>query len=169
MASSKLYVMLTIITLIIMIMAGCGGAQSRLNIGDKAPDFTLPSIDGKNISLSDFKGKRVIINTWSTKCVECKKEMPFIQEINDKYSNQDLVVLSINTLDSAKVAKEFVTNNGYTFPVLLDPQWEIYKKFCCPKTGDPNSFFINADGVLKKVKFGSFQSKEEIEDILKSL
>jgi len=155
--------------LVTLIMTGCGGSQSCPRIGDQAPNFALPSIDGKNVSLSDFNGKRVIINTWSTKCVECKKEMPYIQEIYNEYSKQGLVVLGINTLDSAKAAKEFVTTNGYTFPVLLDPQWEIYKKFCCPKTGDPNTFFINAEGVLKNVKFGSFQSKEEIESILKSL
>lgn len=151
-----------VISLLLIPLAGCGGTQTCPKIGDRAPDFTLPGIDGKSVSLSDFSGKPVIINTWSISCIECKKEMPYFQEIYNQYAPGGLVFLSVNTLDSTGSARDFLSKNGYTFTVLFDLKNEIYKKFCCPKNADPNTFFIGADGTIKAIKIGGFASKDEL-------
>jgi len=163
--------LLAILAIIIAlpVMAGCGSTQACPKIGDKAPDLTLPGIDGKNISLSSFSGKPVIINTWSASCIECKREMPYFKDIYNQYSPSGLVFLSVNTADSADAVKDFMSKNGYNFTILFDYKYEIYKKFCCPKNADPNTFFIGTDGSIKGIKIGGFTSKAEIDSIIKSM
>ncbi len=151
------------IIIAITVLCGCGTPQQACpKIGDKAPDFTLPGLDGKNISLSSFAGKPVIINTWSTSCIECKREMPYFQEVGKQYGPQGLVILSANTMDSSGTTKDFLIKNGYNFTVVLDLKNDIYKKFCCPKTADPNTFFIGTDGTIKSIKIGGFATKDEL-------
>ena len=152
------------ITLILVPALGCGGAQTTCpKIGDKAPDFTFVGLDGKNVSLSDYKGKPVIINTWNLNCVECKHEMPFFQDVYNSSKGSGLVVLSVNTLDGIGTStKDFISKNGYTFTVLYDKNQDIYKQFCCPKCADPYTFFVGADGTMKSFKIGGFTTKEEL-------
>ncbi len=147
----------------VSLFAGCGAPlQACPKIGDKAPDFTLPGLDGKSISLSSFAGKPVIINTWSVSCIECKKEMPYFSDIGKQYGVQGLVILSVNTLDSTGTIKDFLTKNGYDFTTVIDLKNEIYKKFCCPKNADPNTFFIGTDGTIKSIKIGGFATKDDL-------
>ncbi len=152
-----------------ILLSGCVNAQSCPKIGDKAPDFTLPSLDGKTVSLSSFAGKPVIINTWSISCIECKKEMPYFQEIYTQYAAKGLVFLSVNTMDSTADSQAFLTKNKYNFPVLFDYKNDIYKKFCCPKNADPNTFFIDSTGAIKYIKIGGFSNKDELESVVKGL
>jgi peroxiredoxin len=153
-----------VIVFSLILIAGCGGGAVATcpKIGDKAPDFTLPGLDGKNISLSDFSGKPVIINTWSTSCIECKKEFPFFQEIANQYASKGLVILSVNTLDNTATTRDFLSKNGYTFTAVLDMKNDIYKKYCCPKNADPNTFFIGSDGIIKSIKIGGFATKDDL-------
>jgi peroxiredoxin len=154
---------LLVIAVLISVLAGCGTPQQACpKIGDRAPDFTLPGLDGKNISLSNFAGKPVVINTWSISCIECKREMPYFNDIGKQYGEQGLVILSVNTMDSSGTIKDFLTKNGYSFTTAIDFKNEIYKKFCCPKTADPNTFFIGTDGTIKSIKIGGFATKDEL-------
>jgi peroxiredoxin len=153
---------LLVIAVLISALAGCGTPQQACpKIGDRAPDFTLPGLDGKNISLSNFAGKPVVINTWSISCIECKREMPYFNDIGKQYGEQGLVILSVNTMDSSGTIKDFLTKNGYSFTTAIDFKNEIYK-FCCPKTADPNTFFIGTDGTIKSIKIGGFATKDEL-------
>ena len=150
------------IALMIIPMVGCTPQASCPKIGDKAPDFSLPGIDGNKVSLSNFPGKPVIINTWSVNCIECKKEMGYFQEICNLCYPKGLVFLSVNTLDSIATAKEYLDKNGYKFTLLFDHKSLIYKTYCCPKSADPNTFFIGTDGAIKAIKIGGFASKEDL-------
>ncbi|MDD5647597.1 MAG: TlpA disulfide reductase family protein [Dehalococcoidia bacterium] len=146
-----------------VLLSGCGTPASTCpKIGDKAPDFTLPGIDGINHSLSDYAGKPIVINTWSVSCIECKKEMPYFKEVVEQYGPKGLVFLSINTQDSINTTKNYLSQNGYSFTTLIDLKTVIYQKFCCPKNADPNTFFIGTDGNIKSIKIGSFATKEEL-------
>jgi peroxiredoxin len=153
-----------VMALLILPMAGCGTPQAACpKIGDKAPDFTFIGMDGKSVNLSDFAGKPVIVNTWNLNCIECKHEMPFFQDVYTQYKAKGLILLSVNTLDGIGTStKDFLSKNGYTFTVLYDKNQDIYKKFCCPKSADPYTFFIGADGLMKSFKIGSFSSKDEL-------
>ncbi len=166
---AKLLYILIILCLAFWFSCTGSSIQSCPRIGDKAPDFTLPGLEGKNVSLSDFTGKPVIINTWSISCIECKKEMPFFKQIQTEYADKGLVILSINTMDSASTAREFLNQNGYRFTVALDLKNEIYKKYCCPKKADPNTFFISRDGIIRSIKIGGFASQDDLELELKKI
>lgn len=164
---AKFLTTLAIITSMALITASCS-TPSCPEIGSKAPNFTLKNVDGESVSLSDFEGRPIIINFWSTRCVPCVAEMPHIQAVHDKLSSQGLVVLSINISDSAAAAKDFATEYGLTFPILLDPQMTVSQKYCLPQA-IPITLFINTEGAFKAGKAGAFQSIEEIEDMLESL
>jgi peroxiredoxin len=147
-----------------MPMIGCGASQTTCpRLGDKAPDFTFIGLDGGKVSLSDYAGKPVIINTWNLSCIECKHEMPYFQSINAKYQDKGLVILSVNTLDGIGTStKEYISKSGFTFTVLYDKNQDVYKKFCCAKCDDPYTFFISSDGSITSIKIGGFKSEEEI-------
>ena len=155
--------LLLLFAVVVSLLAGCGAPQQACpRIGDKAPDFTLPGVDGKSVSLGNFAGKPVIINTWSVSCIECKKEMPYFNDVGKQYGGQGLVILSVNTLDSTSTVKDFLSKNGYSFTTAIDLKNEIYKKFCCPKTADPNTFFIGTDGTIKSIKIGGFATEDDL-------
>lgn len=89
--------------------------------GKAAPDFTLTTIDGRHIELSDLKGKTVIVNFWATYCGPCRLEMPWFEEFGKKYASNQLVVLGLDYEDG--VTKDDVTKAakkaGVTYPILM--------------------------------------------------
>jgi peroxiredoxin len=136
-------------------------------IGERAPDFTLPTIDGKATSLSQFRGKIVMVNFWETTCSACAGEMPDIQSIFDTWSRDDLEILAINNGEREAFVQSFIDSKGLTFPVLLDSDREVGTVYQVSTI--PTTFFIDADGIIKRIKSGRFTNRLEIENILKSL
>jgi peroxiredoxin len=136
-------------------------------IGDRAPDFTLPTIDGTETGLSQFRGKIVMLNFWESTCSGCAAEMPHIQAIFDTWSRDDLEILAVNNGEREAFVQSFIDSNGLTFPVLLDPNRAVGTVY--QVSAIPTTFFIDADGIIKRIKSGSFTSQSEIGNILKSL
>ena len=129
-----------------------------------APDFTLPTIDGESVTLSDFRGKPVMLTFWAIQCPACGLQAPYIQAFYDEWSSEKIAVLTIDVGDSVAVAQDFVSSQGFTYPVLLDPQSRVAQAYGIP--GVPVTFFINTEGIAKAYKIGPFQSPEEIESAL---
>jgi len=138
-----------------------------LEIGNRAPDFTLQTIDDETVALSDFRGKIVMVNIWLTDCKGCVDEMAHIQAVFDRWSDEELTILAINTADSAASVREFVNSHGITFPVLVDPQGQLSSDYC--KFGAPTTFFIDGKGIVKAIQPSAFLSPDEIESILETL
>ena len=138
-----------------------------LEIGKFAPDFTLQTIDGETVTLSDFQGKTVMVNIWLTDCKGCVDEMVHIQAVFDKWSDKELMILAINTTDSAATVKEFVNSQRFTFPILVDPHGQVSRDYC--KFGAPTTFFIDGKGIVKAIQQSAFLSPDEIESILEAL
>jgi len=136
-------------------------------IGDRAPDFTLPTVDGKETSLNQFRGKIVMVNFWETACSACAAEMPDIQSVFDTWSRDDLEILAVNHGEREAFVQSFIDGKGLTFPVLLDSDQAVGNVYQVSTI--PTTFFINADGIIKRIKSGRFTSQSEIETILKSL
>jgi peroxiredoxin len=136
-------------------------------VGDRAPDFTLLTIDGKETSLSQFRGKIVMVNFWETTCSACAGEMPDIQAIFDTWSSDNLEILAVNHGEREAFVQSFIDSKGLTFPVLVDSDQAISNVYQVSTI--PTTFFIDADGIIKRIKSGRFTSQFEIETILKSL
>jgi len=108
-------------------------------------DFTLKDLKNKKYTLSELKGKIVMVNFWATWCPPCRAEMPDLDLIYTHFQSQGLIVLSITDEDAFKVAS-FIGPSGYHPPVLLDPESKVRKLFHV--SGIPKTFVFNRDGKL---------------------
>ena len=123
-------------------------ALARLEEDDakrQKADFTLTDLKGATWHLADLKGKVVLVNFWATWCPPCRKEMPDLQALYDKYKDQGFVVLSISDEEAAKVAP-FIAERKISYPVLLDPGRKVNEAFVVE--GIPKSFVYNREGML---------------------
>jgi len=164
----KIPIILAVAILIPLAMISCSTAGIP-QVGDKAPDFTLESIDGKSISISDFRGQTVLIVFTSVNCKECEEQMPYLIEAYQQ-ANGELVVLDIyHMIYDARIVQDYVNKKQYTtFPALPDPKNKVATAYGA--TGfPPTNFIIDAAGIIRHKKIGPFQSREEIESILESL
>jgi peroxiredoxin len=133
--------------------------------GAPAPDFTLESLEGNNLRLSDLRGKAVLLNFWATWCGPCKIETPWLVELQNRYGSQGLQVVGVAMDDSSKedIAK-FAKAMGMNYPVLIGKE----------SVGDayggvpalPESFFIGRDGKIVDKVIG-LKGKGEIEDSIR--
>lgn len=159
---------LLLILVLLLLVAGCAtetesGARGP-EVGSLAPDFNLPNLDGDYTSLNSYRGKPVLLNFWATWCGPCRMEMPFLQEIYDEWTDKGLVLLTVNLGESTNVARNFMQENGFTMPVLLDSSRVLLNRYQI--TGIPTTFFIDKDGIIREGRIGSFPSKETIEQSL---
>jgi peroxiredoxin len=123
-------------------------ALSRLEAADAArqqADFTLSDLQGNSWHLRDLKGKVVLVNFWATWCPPCRKEMPDLQALYDKYKDHGFVVVSISDEEAAKV-QPFIAERKITYPVLLDPGRKVNDLF--QVEGIPKSFIYDRKGKL---------------------
>jgi len=149
----------------VLLVAGCSSQAPQ--VGEQAPDFQLPNLEGQSISLSDFRGEPVLVNFWASWCGPCIYEMPFIQEVYEEWSASGLVVLAINKGESLSTAKDFMQSGNYSFPVLLDISQDVALEYNI--WGIPTTFFIDKDGIIQAIKVGAFSSKAEIEMMLSEI
>jgi peroxiredoxin len=131
-----------------------------------APEFTLQNLNGEPVSLSDFRGKPVMLVFWKINCAACKFQIPYTQAFYDEWSSDSIAVLTINVEDSISAVQDYVTSHGITYPVLFDRQREVAQSYGIP--GVPVTFLIDDKGIMKAYKIGAFQSREEIESGLKN-
>ena len=147
-------------------VAGCStGSEPSQNpqLENLAPDFQLPDLDGQTVSLSDFRGRPVLLNFWASWCGPCRLEMPFIQEIFEdrEWADKGLAILAINIGESHDTVKDFMEGHGLSFPVLLDATKDVALEYNI--RGIPATFFIDKNGIIQDMKIGAFSSKAEIE------
>jgi thiol-disulfide isomerase/thioredoxin len=121
--------------------------------GDPAPAFTMKDLSGKTVSLSDYRGKVVVIDFWATWCVPCRESFPAINRVLDKYKGDTSVVfLFVDTRervsDPIGFIHQFLSENHYPFRVILDPPGEPnYKAF--GMAGIPTQFIIDGQGLVR--------------------
>ena len=116
-----------------------------------APQFTLTDLDGNMVSLSDYAGTPLLVNFWATWCPPCRSELPLIQEYQDKFGDE-FIVLALSGGETAQDVQSFITANGYTFMVLLDSEYAVAEQYGV--RGYPTSFFIDANGAIQKTHIG---------------
>jgi peroxiredoxin len=136
-------------------------------IGQRAPDFVLSAIDGKQMSLSQFRGKIVMLNFWQSSCPKCTEETPYIQAIFGQWPKDKLQIIAVSVEERAIFVQTFLDSRGLTFPVLLDSDGAVSNTYQVPSY--PTTYFIDSDGIIKEIKSGHFTSQFEIDTILKSL
>lgn len=112
-----------------------------------APAFTLDDLEGKKASLSDYKGKPLIINFWATWCIPCIKEMPDLEKLYKERKDEGLELLMINVKESKEVVKKYIEKGGFSFRVLLDKNGDVLREY--QVFGLPSTFFIDEKGIVQ--------------------
>jgi cytochrome c biogenesis protein CcmG/thiol:disulfide interchange protein DsbE len=112
-------------------------------VGDRAPDFTLQTFDGKSVSLSNYAGKPVVLNFWASYCIPCRKEFPLFREQLAKHPG-DFVVLGVDAKDIESDAKQFAKDKKATWPIVVDGNNDLAKAYGVGAV--PQTFFIKPNG-----------------------
>ena len=139
------------------------GMGSRVpTVGTTAEDFRLVDLEGKQQSLSQYRGKVVLVNFWATWCKPCTTEMPAMQSIYDRLHDKGFVVLAINELEDDAKVREHIKQHGHTFPVLMDRDNKVANQFGV--FGLPVSVFIDERGVVQEYIKGGLLTEQVILD-----
>jgi len=127
--------------------AAPGAVMGNAVVGRPAPDFTLNDVLGRPVTLSQLKGKVIILNLWATWCPPCREEMPSMERLYRQFKDQGLEMLAVNVEENGAAAvKNFLQRTPYSFPILLDTDAVVqntYKVFRFPET-----FIIDRNGII---------------------
>jgi peroxiredoxin len=115
-----------------------------IEVGNTPPNFELKTLTGESVKLSDYKGKKVMLNFWATWCPPCKAEMPEMQKFYEA-NKEKVEILAVN-MDPDNDVAGFVKNGGFTFPILLDEENDVNRDYGIVSI--PTTFFIDEQGII---------------------
>ncbi|MFD3448372.1 TlpA disulfide reductase family protein [Microbacteriaceae bacterium 4G12] len=119
------------------------------DIGNAAPNFVVKTTQGKEVNLSQYRGKKVILNFWATWCGPCRSEMPAMEKFYQDMKDQGVEILAVNATATEKSKTNidaFLKENNYTFPVLLDEKGDVNALYRV--AGIPTSYILNEKGII---------------------
>ncbi len=147
---------LGVLCLSLVLMAATGTASGMEDAGPRpvtdrpqAPDFTLKGLDGGSHTLSDLRGKVVLVNFWASWCPPCREEMPSMQRLYAELAGRDFEVLAVNVGEREETVFSFTRGEiaaELEFPILLDPAAEVIERY--PAPGLPATFVVDRQGRL---------------------
>lgn len=128
--------------------------ETGLEKGDVAPDFTLKTIDGETVQLSDLRGEKILLNFWATWCPPCRAEMPDMQKYHEVHD--DGIILAVNLVETEQnmgQIEDFLTEYGITFQILLDESTEVSSLYDAHAL--PTSYLIDKEGDIYMKAIGA--------------
>jgi len=112
----------------------------------QAPDFALPNIEGKQVSLQHYRGKVVFLNFWATWCIPCREEMPAMEQLHQIFQPQGLAILAVDLKESPDKVKAFFDQHRLSFTALLDESGSVFRDY--QVMGLPTTYLIGREGTL---------------------
>ena len=135
-------------------------------VGDNAPDFTLSTLDGGQVSLSELKGKPVMLTFWTTGCKACTFQMPSLEAAYDELSDE-VEFINIDMGESNYQVQETVNSHNFTLPVALDSDESVSISYNIIYT--PTNIVIDEQGIIHYIRKGAFRNTAEILAIFNDL
>jgi cytochrome c biogenesis protein CcmG/thiol:disulfide interchange protein DsbE len=138
--------LVSFVTVLVLLLVPRAGAYAYLNPGQPAPDFTLKTPEGQEVSLSDLKGQAVVLNFWASWCGPCRQEMPDLQAAYERYKEDGLVVVGLNLSESRLTVHRFLADVPVTFPILIDEKNRVEDLYHIIPL--PTTYFIDKSGKI---------------------
>lgn len=138
--------------------------------GFLAPDFTLDTLDGNVVTLSELRGKVVVVNFWTTWCPPCRAETPALETSYEQYKDSGVIILGVNLTNQDVIGEveSFVEEFGLTYPILLDRDGTVGSTLYQIK-GLPSTFFVNRQGIIRTLLVGGPMSEAFIRSKIEAL
>jgi peroxiredoxin len=149
-----------------------GFEQGVVQVGDQAPNFTLRDLAGNVISLSQLRGKVVLLNFWATWCGPCRVEMPAMEQLYRTLPRGEFEILAVSTdPQGAAVTRPFQREMGFTFPILHDSEYRVGLAYGARSI--PITFMVDRRGIVRQKIFGardwdSPEARDLIHELMKS-
>lgn len=170
---------LIILVPLVIWASGCGAKTEREEIGEleegvsaekewgNAPDFTVPDLEGNSLTLSDFKGKVIILDFWTTWCPPCRRGIPDFVQLYEKYKHEGLVIIGVS-LDGgdSRSVKQFSKNYKINYPIVLG-NFNVTQDYGGIRA-IPTTFVIDGKGNIKE-KYVGYQPRATFEEVVKRL
>jgi peroxiredoxin len=141
-------------------------AAQPVTKGMEAPGFSLQDLDGNPRSLSDFRGKVVMLNFWASWCGFCRSEIPHMNTVYAEYADQGFEIVAVSLGEDPEHLRQFAAENNMAFPILPDVEGITVPLYLIQSI--PASYFLNAEGVVQAVYGGAIQ-EETLRTIVKTL
>jgi peroxiredoxin len=141
-------------------------------VGHPAPDFSLYTLDGREMRLSDYRGHLVFLNFWATWCGPCKVEMPAIEKLYREFRPKGFAVVAVSSdPEGAAVTKPYRDSLGLSFTIAHDPEMVVSRLYGVHSL--PVTFLVNRDGIISHQIFGArdwndAEARSGIRDLLRS-
>lgn len=142
------------------------GAEVGLREGQMAPDFTLKNIDGKDVKLSEYRGKVVLLNFFGVWCPWCVKEMPGFANVYNEYKEKGVELLVVDVGDSKMTLLNYLKSNNFEIKPVLDSQEQVSALYKI--SGFPTTYVIDEQGVTQKIHRG-YMDENNLRSILDGL
>jgi peroxiredoxin len=133
-------------------------AIQPLQLGQPLQDFSLDDLNGRGVKLSDYAGQVVLINAWATWCPPCVAEMPDLQAYYQQHRHESFIILGINAGDTLSAASAFASQNGITFPIVLDPNVQFLSDLGVHSF--PTSILIDTSGIVRSIHIGMYTAED---------
>lgn len=179
-SNGQLWVMLALIVIIIaviVLLPSCGNRSAKggasqsdsttlVKVGDPAPDFSVALFDGSHLTLSELRGKVVLLNFWATWCPPCRQELTRVQkDLIDRFAGRDFLFLPVSRGEKRSDVAAFREKTGYTFPMGLDSTRTIYNRYATNFI--PRNYLIDRDGRIITATIG--YSPEEFDELIAAI
>ncbi len=135
-------------------------AANAATLDKAAPDFTLKSLQGKNLKLSEMAGNVVLLNFWASWCGPCRQEMPLLNDLHNKYEPLGFTVIGVNVEQETELARSFIANSPVDFPILLDSSNKVSQLY--DVIAMPTTVLIDRDGKMRYLHKGYQAGDEKI-------
>ena len=168
---SKTRLILVILIIAVGAIAGITLSCDSSSPSAKAPDFTLPTMTGANITLSELEGTPVVLNFWSISCYWCREQLPYLENVAQQ-SGGEIKVIAVNIVDNAASVQNFFGDYEPTMIVALDVNRETFVNYCQnyenPQGYIPFTLFVDSEDVVQYKRIGAFSSETELWNTLDS-
>ncbi len=132
-------------------------------VGQQAPSFSLPTLDGQEVALESYRGRPVLLHFWASWCPPCREEWPAWQTFASSPAAEGIVILAVNAEEPPEVVRQFLGEDRLPFPILLDSDGQVNTRYRIRAL--PMTFLIDADGVVRRVVPGGM-SLEALERLV---